>query len=402
MSNTHIVITTAGTSGDVIPFIALSRELIARGHEVTLMTSADHEPLSHAHGVRFLPTGEADRPQIGRDERAYFREQLLPAYHQSERQIGALVAQGKRVFGIVRVGHLGGMFSCERHGLPFVTVVPQPASVWNKGYPICDEDRLLINSWRCELGLPPLIGSRISEPSEASICLFPDWFGDADPELHSNHVFVGFPFLDREAATLPRDLEAFVVRHGPPIVFTAGTGVQDIGKFFEVARRLQAETGRSVLFLSQFHHTVPEASSPLFRIQAYADHAVLFPRAAMVVHNGGIGTVAQATRAALPQVVVPLVWDQPDNAARLEALGIGQRVELAELCPERLAAFLEQFEAMDRARLTLAAELVKACDAPALAADQVERSMRDTGRPALTDRLRGSARRGGEAIAGDL
>jgi rhamnosyltransferase subunit B len=41
------------------------------------------------------------------------------------------------------------------------------------------------------------------------------------------------------------------------------------------------------------------------------------------VHNGGIGTTARAILSGVPQIVIPLKYDQPDNAARVEALGLG-------------------------------------------------------------------------------
>ena len=57
---------------------------------------------------------------------------------------------------------------------------------------------------------------------------------------------------------------------------------------------------------------------------AYAGHAQLFPRAAAVVHQGGVGTTAQALRAGVPMLVVPFAHDQPDNAARVRRLGVAR------------------------------------------------------------------------------
>jgi UDP:flavonoid glycosyltransferase YjiC (YdhE family) len=54
--------------------------------------------------------------------------------------------------------------------------------------------------------------------------------------------------------------------------------------------------------------------------------AQIFPRCRAVVHHGGIGTAAQALAAGLPQLVVPRAHDQPDNARRLERLGVGARL----------------------------------------------------------------------------
>jgi UDP:flavonoid glycosyltransferase YjiC (YdhE family) len=42
----------------------------------------------------------------------------------------------------------------------------------------------------------------------------------------------------------------------------------------------------------------------------------LFPRAAVIVHQGGVGTTGQALRAGVPTLIVPFSHNQPDNAAR--------------------------------------------------------------------------------------
>jgi len=42
-----------------------------------------------------------------------------------------------------------------------------------------------------------------------------------------------------------------------------------------------------------------------------------------LIHHGGIGTTAQALAAGLPQLVVPMSHDQPDNAVRIRRLGVG-------------------------------------------------------------------------------
>jgi UDP:flavonoid glycosyltransferase YjiC (YdhE family) len=43
----------------------------------------------------------------------------------------------------------------------------------------------------------------------------------------------------------------------------------------------------------------------------------------LLVHHGGIGTTARALDAGVPQVIIPQRFDQPDNAARCERLGVG-------------------------------------------------------------------------------
>lgn len=55
-------------------------------------------------------------------------------------------------------------------------------------------------------------------------------------------------------------------------------------------------------------------------------HATYVPFSALlvsvdaIVHNGGVGTMSQALRAGIPQLIVPGRWDQPDNALRIKKL----------------------------------------------------------------------------------
>jgi len=57
-----------------------------------------------------------------------------------------------------------------------------------------------------------------------------------------------------------------------------------------------------------------------------APHDQLFPRASCIVHQGGVGTTGQALRAGKPMLIVPHAHDQPDNAYRVQRLGISRTI----------------------------------------------------------------------------
>jgi len=48
------------------------------------------------------------------------------------------------------------------------------------------------------------------------------------------------------------------------------------------------------------------------------------PRCAALIHHGGVGTLARAFQAGVPQIVVPFCHDQPDNSERVTRLGAGR------------------------------------------------------------------------------
>jgi UDP:flavonoid glycosyltransferase YjiC (YdhE family) len=62
----------------------------------------------------------------------------------------------------------------------------------------------------------------------------------------------------------------------------------------------------------------------------YAPHHAVFARAAAIVHQGGIGTTAQALASGHPSLVVPFAHDQFDNAERVRRLGAGLSIPRAE------------------------------------------------------------------------
>lgn len=83
-----------------------------------------------------------------------------------------------------------------------------------------------------------------------------------------------------------------------------------------------------------------------FGIDTAARHAEfvpfswLVPRAAALVHHGGVGTVSQGLAGGVPQVVMPMGFDQFDNAARLKRLGVGASLSRNRFRGPRLAAVL--------------------------------------------------------------
>lgn len=60
------------------------------------------------------------------------------------------------------------------------------------------------------------------------------------------------------------------------------------------------------------------------------------------MHQGGIGTTAQALRSGRPTIVMPYSHDQPDNAARLERLGTSRTIPRKQYSASRAAKELSK------------------------------------------------------------
>lgn len=148
---------------------------------------------------------------------------------------------------------------------------------------------------------------------------------------------------------LSPDLERFLWDGPASVVFTLGTSaVGAAGSFYreslKAARLLKV---RAVLLVGKDPKNRPPIPLPE-EVAAfdYAPFSKLFPRAAAVVHQGGIGTTGQVLRSGRPQLVVPFAHDQPDNASRVERLGVAKvlypRRYTADRVARRLEALLEE------------------------------------------------------------
>ncbi|CAE7946215.1 UGT80A2, partial [Symbiodinium sp. KB8] len=80
----------------------------------------------------------------------------------------------------------------------------------------------------------------------------------------------------------------------------------------------------------------------IFWCQHAVPHGWLLPRCAVAIHHGGIGTVLAALRAQVPQLVLPLAYDQPFWASCVKDLNVGDSADLDHLSVVVLARKLQR------------------------------------------------------------
>jgi UDP:flavonoid glycosyltransferase YjiC (YdhE family) len=118
------------------------------------------------------------------------------------------------------------------------------------------------------------------------------------------------------------------------------SAVTQPGSFFrESIEAAAAEGFRAVMLVgpgeaAALSRTVP---ANVF-VAGYAPYSTVMPRCAAIVHQGGIGTTAQALRSGRPMVVVPWAYDQADNAHRAQRLGVAGFLHARDIAPATLQA----------------------------------------------------------------
>ncbi|HEV3260420.1 MAG TPA: glycosyltransferase, partial [Gemmataceae bacterium] len=213
--------------------------------------------------------------------------------------------------------------------------------------------RRSVRSWsepwhrlRTEIGLPPTSASPLFEGQHSPslvLAMFSKLLAAKQADWPPQTVLTGFPFYDQDGeAGMPSELLRFLNAGRPPLVFTLGSSaVLDAGPFYDHSATAAKLLGRRAVLLVGKEPRNRPASLPEGVVAFdYAPFSELFPRAAAIVHSGGIGTTAQAMRSGRPMLVMPYAHDQPDNADRVTRLGIARTIARDRYSPARAAAEL--------------------------------------------------------------
>jgi UDP:flavonoid glycosyltransferase YjiC (YdhE family) len=414
----RIVLATFGSLGDVNPYIGLALGLQARGHEPVVATSEYYRTAVEGAGVEFHPVrpdfDPTDREVVGRimdparGSEFILRDLVIPRIRESHADVrvatrgagmivthpiafaGQLVAEERRLPWISTV--LAPMSFFSVHDVPVFPAAPRlraaPRIGAAAGALLVRFAKLATRGWtrpigqlRDDLGLPvapnPIFEGQHSP--ELVLALFSAVLADPQPDWPAHTWITGHVFYDGAGgdARLPPELAAFLDAGPPPVVFTLGTSaVGAPGRFYEqsvpAARRLGV---RAVILVGADPRNRPAEPLPAdVMVCAHAPYSALFPRAAAVVHQGGIGTVAQTLRAGRPMLVVPHAHDQPDNAARVERLGVARTLYPRHYTAERAAAELRALldDSEVRRRGAVIAARVRSEDGVTAACDAIE------------------------------
>jgi MGT family glycosyltransferase len=100
----------------------------------------------------------------------------------------------------------------------------------------------------------------------------------------------------------------------------------------------------------------------------------IIPMVDAVITHGGNNTTTEAIHYGKPMIVLPLFWDQYDNAQRVHEMGFGMRLDTYRFSDTDMAAALEQVlgDPGMRERAAAAGERVRSTDGLRLAADLIE------------------------------
>ncbi|MBI4815150.1 MAG: glycosyltransferase family 1 protein [Deltaproteobacteria bacterium] len=406
-----IVLTAVGTTGDVLPYVALARALLDRGHAVQVHSHAIQAERFRGLDVSFRATA----PDYGLEELADVFEragrasdplaqfQVLAEAIFLKNAEGQYAAQLEATRGAaVVVAHFFDYFGQEAalaNGVPLVTMTYMPETLPTAEAPpfpmkpmapwlaklawVGAEVRAEALNGQVRATLARLRGVGLSEVRPLGI---------AGAMSSSCHVLAGpvgvvrrrrdWPaqvvvtgaWFDEPNGPIDPKLESFLEANGPPLVVSFGSmGGPDT----EATRQILSDVlgWLDEPAVVQRGYAGLEVSTERVFVTDYVPHELLFPRAACVIHHAGSGTTAAVARAGVPSVPVPHLFDQYYWAGQLHRLGVATKpIPRAELDARALGRAIRRVlrSASMRRRARSLGERVAAQDGVGAAVELIE------------------------------
>src|ERR1041385_64201 len=385
----RVVMATIGSLGDLHPYIALALEMKKRFIEPVIATSNAYRQRIESLGIEFRPIRpewpEPETPEYlemmagvidpNRGAEYLFKGMLVPAVRDMYDDLNAAIVGADML--VTHPIVLAGPPLAQKTRIPWVSTELAPASLWSAFDPWVPPNapwlhtvlkaggpmaarlymklvKTMSEPWlkelynlRAELDLPKgehaLFEGQFAP--DLNLALFSGVLYGAQSDWPANTVVTGFPFFDKKDNAPPDiDLLRFLGRGPAPIVFTLGSAAVNLaGDFYRESIAAAKLLKRRAVLLVGSQQNRPKEPLPEDIIAVdYAPLGELLPRAAAMVHQGGVGTTGQGLRAGVPMLVVPFAHDQPDNAARVERLGVARNVTRNLYKAERVASELKE------------------------------------------------------------
>ncbi len=387
MSRKRIVLTTWGSFGDLHPYMALAAELGRRGHRPVIGTIPRYREKVEAQGIEFWPI-RPDAPDLENDPGLVRRamnpatgsatvigELLMPHLRETYADtLSMLEAGGGTDVLITHILSFAAHVAAEKTGVRWLSTVLSPIAFLSAYDPPVPPQapwvgrvagwhpsiaratnaigRRVSASWvrdvvelRRELGLSadrhPIFDGQFSPMG--TLALYSPIFGSVQPDFPPRTRITGFTFFDEDPARgnmtpkLERFFDESIKAGEAPLLFTLGSSaIWLAGDFYRVALRAVGKMGRRALLLTGERKNLDVELPPGVAAVEYAPFGRVMPRSSVIVHQGGVGTTAQALRAGRPMLIMPFGHDTLDNATRVVRLGVARTLDRRRFTPRAL------------------------------------------------------------------
>ena len=336
----RVLFTSTYGYGHFLPLVPFARALADAGHEVAFAAPAVLAGAVAHSGFRYFPAGlDRDlndvypelRTWLGPDRVAFVQGEVFAGRYPRHMlpDLLALAATWPPDLVVRETSEYGGCLAAEVLGILHAAVGINAVGEFHLRAHIAAP----LGALRAAHGLPP-------DPEAAmrnrylTLRPFPPRFQDpALPVAPATHYVR--PMLGERpgAEQLPAWVAALPDR---PVVYVGlGTAFNQPAIFRAIIAGLRDEALTLIVTVGRDQDPADYGPQPdNVHIERYIPLSLLLTHCDLAVTSGGSGTLTAALAHGLPLVVVPIAADQPENAARCAALGLGRVVPPADLTPE--------------------------------------------------------------------
>lgn len=356
----RIVFLAIGSRGDVVPMVALAKELADRGHDTLVLAHPEYIDIPRSHGIACVSL-EAGLVEHARDQRraqalvgnpftaaialqgwqSLIADTLAPVLIKQIRADDVLITG---VVGVAAALALAEDRGCTPVHVTFSATLPTAGPMAMMS-PLTRKPNALVGFWTrhgvwmgsLTLGRPlgRAVRRRLRLPWRspwavarraltmpvmvaASPVLLPpqsDWPADT--------VVTGAWGLPHTPESPDESLAEWLHKHPDSVYLGFGSmlsrdPVKDLQLIDAAAR-----DARVTVIHRPDDSAPPLQSTSMVFVVRHADHGWLFPRCGAVIHHGGAGTTHAGLAAGVPSAIVAHGFDQPFHGRRLHELGVG-------------------------------------------------------------------------------
>ena len=335
-----------GGSGHFEPLEPIARALLDRGHEVLFACAPERAAMVEASGFRSFPIGPAshavaervalrplDREREARDLRERF---VRVAARARVPLVTSLCEHWRPEVLVCDETDFGAMIAAEKLGIPHASVLVIAAGAFVLPEVIGDE----LDALRAEHGLPADPSLEAQRRYLVLAPLPPSFRDPTDPLPRTAHALQPAAFASAGPVRPPAERGA-----RPTLYVTFGTvfNVESGDLLSRVVASLRELPAQLIVTVGPQIDPAELGPQPEHvRVERYIAQSLVLPGCDAMVSHGGSGSVLGALSHGLPSVLLPLGADQPGNAARCVALGVGELRSAAETTPAQLRAAVTQ------------------------------------------------------------
>jgi len=186
-----------------------------------------------------------------------------------------------------------------------------------------------INANRRRLGMEPIKNFTLHSAAKAkNFLIHSEYLGETDDGWQYEWEIGGYCFNDRypcDEGALQR-FRAFAAKDSKPLIFFTLGSCQAPNREkvcawlydFAKSRNCKLAVG------SGWGKTGMDLAGPDYLVlDTFIPHSLVFPLCDYLVHHGGSGTTHSASRSGKPQLIIPLLLDQPYWSHRVRKLRLG-------------------------------------------------------------------------------